>query len=187
MKLIDDLRRYQPYNEQEVKDKALILEWLEKGESVFTRNSVMAHMTTSAWVVNKSRDKVLMAYHNIYDSWSWIGGHADGAEDLPTVALRELQEETGVHHAALVSRDIFSLEILPVSGHIKKGVYVPSHLHLNITYLAEADENEALTVNEVENQAVKWWSFADALQVSKELWFVERVYKKLIEKCKCAS
>ena len=25
-----------------------------------------------------TRTKVLMCYHNIYDSWSWLGGHADG-------------------------------------------------------------------------------------------------------------
>ena len=53
---------------------------------------------------------------------------------------------------------------------------------MNVTYLAEADENEKLIVNEAENQAVKWWSFEEALKVSAEPWFVERIYKKLIEK-----
>ena len=65
---------------------------------------------------------------------------------------------------------------------MKKGVYVPSHLHLNITYLAEADEDEMLLVKEDENQAVKWWTFEEALKVSTEPWMVERIYKKLIEK-----
>ncbi len=98
------------------------------------------------------------------------------------MALRELQEETGVRHAVLVRPDIFSLEILTVDGHIKNGNYVSSHLHMNVTYLAEADENEALLVNENENQAVQWWSFEDALKVPKEPWFVTWIYKKLIEK-----
>ena len=62
-----------------------------------------------------------MLYHNIYNSWSWIGGHADGMEDLCLVALRELQEETGVENAVLVSREIYSLETLTVNGHVKKG------------------------------------------------------------------
>lgn len=105
-------------------------------------------------------------------------------EDLSSVALRELQEETGVKNAVLVSKEIFSLETLTVNGHMKKGIYVPSYLHFNITYLAEADEKEALIVNEEENQAVKWWSFEDALQVSTEPWMVERVYRKLMDKCK---
>ena len=30
-------------------------------------------MTASAWVVNPGRTKVLMVYHNIYKSWSWLG------------------------------------------------------------------------------------------------------------------
>jgi len=61
---------------------------------------------------------------------------------------------------------------------------VPSHLHFNVTYLAEADEAEELTVNEAENKAVKWWTFEEALKASTEPWMVEHVYKKLIEKCR---
>ena len=100
------------------------------------------------------------------------------------MALRELTEETGVKHASLVSRDIFSLESLTVDGHIKRGMYVPSHLHLNVTYLAEADEKDTLLVNEEENQAVKWFSFEEALTAPSEKWMVDRIYKKLVEKCR---
>ena len=53
---------------------------------------------------------------------------------------------------------------------------------MNVTYLAEADENEKLIVNEDENQAVKWWSFEDAMKVPTEPWFIEWIYKKLIKK-----
>jgi len=65
----------------------------------------------------------------------------------------------------------------------KKGKYIPGHLHLNVTYLAEADETQMLVVKKEENKGVKWFSFEDALKVSSELWMVERVYKKLIKKC----
>ena len=88
-----------------------------------------------------------------------------------------------MRNASLVSGDIFSLEILTVDGHVKKGRYVPGHLHLNVTYLAEADEAETLVVNAEENKAVKWWTFDEALRASTEPWFVEHIYKKLIEKC----
>lgn len=90
-------------------------------DNYLERENKIAHFTTSIWTVNKERTKTLMVYHNIYDSWSWIGGHADGVEDLRSVALRELQEETGVRNAFLVSTGIFSLEILTVDGHEKKG------------------------------------------------------------------
>ena len=183
MSLFQEIENYEPLNEQEARDKEVMLKYILNNENCLMRENLIAHFTVSLWTVNQARTKTLMVYHNIYQSWSWIGGHADGIEDLCSVAMRELQEETGVSNASLVSRDIFSLEILTVDGHIKKGVYVPSHLHLNVTYLAEADENEKLVVNEEENQAVKWWTFEEALKVSTEPWFVENVYKKLIERC----
>ncbi len=184
MSLYELIKNYAPVNDQEACDKEQMLRFMEQNQDYLTRDNQIAHFTTSIWTVNKERTKTLMVYHNLYDSWAWIGGHADGEEDLCAVAMRELQEETGVKHAELVSREILSLESLNVRGHVKKGNYVPSHLHFNLTFLAEADEHEALIVNEQENQAVKWWTFEEALQVSSEPWMVEYIYKKLIAKSK---
>lgn len=181
-KLIENLKYYQPFNEQEERDRDRILEWLSRYENAFSRDNEWGHMTASAWVVNRERTKVLMVYHNIYHSWSWLGGHADGETDLLAVALREVQEESGVSRVRPVSEEIFSVEILTVDGHEKKGRYVPCHLHLNVTYLLEADELETTTVKEDENSGVGWFSPEEALAASTEPWFVERVYKKLIEK-----
>lgn len=182
MSLLKNIDNYIPVNEQEENDKEVMLDYIKNNTDCLTRDNKTVHFTTSIWTVNKERTKTLMVYHNIYDSWSWIGGHADGEEDLSSVALRELKEETGVKNAILVSKGIFSLEILTVDGHMKKGKYVPSHLHFNVTFLAEADERELLIVNEEENKGVRWFSFEDAIKVSREPWMVEHVYKKLIEK-----
>lgn len=184
MGLLENIENYIPVNEQEENDKKVMLDYMKHNSNYLTRENEIAHFTTSIWTVNKERTKTLMVYHNIYDSWSWIGGHADGEEDLAKVALGELKEETGVENATLVSKDIFSLEILTVDGHMKKGKYVPSHLHFNVTYLAEAEEGQMLIVNEEENKDVKWFSFEDAINASTEPWMVERVYKKLIKKSK---
>ena len=182
MGIREDIKNYSPCCEQEERDKELILAFLDKNENAFSRENLTAHMTASAWVVNAGRDKVLMVYHKLYDSWSWTGGHADGEEDLAAVALREVREETGVKSARLIGRDILSLEILTVDGHEKHGKYVPSHLHMNVTYLVEADENDPLSICEAENSGVQWFSPEAALKASTEPWFVERIYKKLIEK-----
>ena len=123
-------------------------------------------------------------YHNIYNSWSWLGGHADGETDLLAVALREVKEEAGISHVSPVSEEIFSLESLTVDGHVKKGKYVSSHLHLNVTYLLEADSEEAVSIKADENSGVAWFSPEEALKKSTEPWFVEHVYSKLIEKMK---
>lgn len=184
MGILEDIKKYRPCCEQEQRDKSVILDFIDKNPDAFLRTNLIAHMTASAWVVNHSRDRVLMVYHNIYNSWSWTGGHADGEEDLLSVALRECREETGVKTVRPVSRDIFSIEVLTVDGHEKRGEYVPSHLHLNVTYLLEADESEKLHACEGENSGVRWYSLTDALSASTEPWFVERIYKKLNEKLK---
>ena len=87
MCLLEQLERYEPYNEQEARDRALLLRALREEADVFTRENDRMHMTASAWVTNEAHDGVLMAYHNIYDSWAWLGGHADGEEDLPAFVL----------------------------------------------------------------------------------------------------
>lgn len=182
--LMEQIANYIPYNEQEERDQNLILNWIEEQENAFSRENKMAHMTASAWVVNPERSEVLMVYHNIYDSWSWLGGHADGETDLLSVALREVKEEAGISKVRPVSEDIFSLESLTVDGHVKKGTYVSSHLHLNATYLLEADSEEAVSIKADENSGVAWFSSEEALERSTEPWFVKRVYTKLIEKMK---
>ena len=182
--LISKIKKYQPFNEQEEMDKALILNWIETQENAFSRENTVAHMTASAWVVNKERSKVLMVYHNIYNSWSWLGGHADGETDLLAVAVREVKEEAGITNVCPVSDEIFSLESLTVDGHVKKGRYVSSHLHLNVTYLLEADSEEAVSVKADENSGVAWFTPGEALKKSTEPWFVEHVYGKLVEKMK---
>lgn len=162
----------------------MILDWIRNHDDAFLRENVVAHMTASAWVVNKDRSKVLMVYHNIYHSWSWLGGHADGEPDLLAVAIREVKEEAGIKEVRPVSEEIFSLESLTVDGHVKRGKYVSSHLHLNVTYLLEADSDEAVSVKADENSGVAWFTPEEALKKSTEPWFVERVYAKLIEKTK---
>ena len=182
--LINQIEDYKPFNEQEEVDKLLLLNWIRNNDNAFSRENKVAHITASAWVVNKDRSKVLMVYHNIYNSWSWLGGHADGETDLLSVALREVKEEAGITNVKPVSEEIFSLESLTVDGHVKKGNYISSHLHLNVTYLLEADSDEAVSIKADENSGVAWFFPEEALKKSTEPWFVTNVYSKLLEKMK---
>ena len=123
-----------------------------------------------------------MAFHKIYNSWAWLGGHADGARDLMAVAKREALEESGLKDVKLLTSEIVSLEILTVDGHEKHGAYVPSHLHLNVTYLFEADPNAPLRVKPDENSGVAWIRMDEINQKSNEPWFCQRIYSKLCRK-----
>lgn len=183
--LKEALQKYRPFNEQESRDKAILLQALEM-ENCFSRENLILHFTASSWITDQSREHVLMAYHRLYDAWAWTGGHADGEEDLLAVALREANEETGVH-AWPLSKDIFSIEILTGNGHEKRGIYVPSHLHLNVTYLLQADRNEAIRSKEDENKAVAWFTLDEALKNCSEPWMVERIYSKLNAKLRAFS
>ena len=183
-KLRDAINAFEPFNEQEAADKQVILRALETDQDCFNR-SAQAHMACSIWVVDPAYAQTLLVYHNIYDSWSWIGGHADGERNLRAVALCELEEETGVRHARIVPcgpGDIFSLEVLTVDGHEKHGQYVSSHLHLNVTYRAVADPEEATRIKPDENSGVKWAPLEDAIRLSTEPWIRDRIYRKLIDK-----
>lgn len=181
-KLIQQLEKFEPFNPQEQMDKSLILKLLNEVEDVFYRENRVNHITVSGWVLNKDFSKVLMCYHNIYNSYSWLGGHADGDEDLLAVAIREVKEESGIQNVRPYMEDIFSIESLTVDGHEKRGQYVSSHLHINITYLLIADEQEQLIVNEAENSDVKWFGIDEAIEASNEEWFKKRIYSKLNDK-----
>ena len=168
-----------PTCEQEERDQAMMLSFMDANPDCLTRDNPVAHMTASAWIVNSARDKVLMIYHNIYDSWSWTGGHADGDADLEAVAYREAKEETGIEELKPLMDGPASLEILTVEGHVKKGVYVSSHLHMNLTYLFEASEEQILSANEDETSGVAWIPKDKLAEHVSEPWMLKWIYSKL--------
>ena len=156
MSFINDITSYKPKNEQEMQDKKIILKYMDLfPENVLSRENEIAHITSSGFIINQNLDKSLMIHHNIRNTWAWTGGHADGDGNLLEVAIREAFEETGITVKALSSQ-IASIDILTVTGHIKRDTYVNSHLHLSIAYILIADERDAPIVKPDENSAVKW-------------------------------
>ena len=161
--LKQNLENYIPYNEQEEVDKRIMLKYIEDFDDVLTRDNEYGHFTSAAFILNKQRTKILMIYHNIY---------------------KEAKEETGLKSVIPILDNIYSLEILTVNGHFKRGKYVGSHVHLNITYLLEADEKEEIRIKEDENSGVKWISIDEVVNASSEKWIKENIYSKVIEKMK---
>lgn len=181
MKWKKQLQDYIPYNEQEKADKELMLQYMVMFDDIFTRENKLCHFTASNWIINKERTKILMAYHNIYHSWAWTGGHADGEEDLLYVARKEAEEETGLRELKLLSDGIYAIEILTVNSHKKKGKFVPCHLHLDCCFLWEANEDDTLRVKEDENSDVAWIPIEKVLEVTNEE-HMKPIYEKLNQK-----
>ena len=96
-------------------------------------------------------------------------------------SLKEAKEETGLKDVRPLSDKIFSLEVLGVDGHIKRGKYIWSHIHLNVTYLLCADETELTHIKADENSAVKWFDLEEAVKVSNEP-YMKKIYSKLNKK-----
>jgi len=177
-RLREALERYRPRDEREAEDRRMMLRAIDTLDRPLCRDNGFAHFTASSWIVNPARDRVLMAWHNIYRTWAWTGGHADGEADLLKVALREAREETGLRDIEPISSEIYSLEILPVNAHVKRGRPVSAHLHLNVTYLLTVDDAQPLCVKPDENSAVAWLPLAEA-QDNRDEPFMAVVYRKL--------
>lgn len=181
MELLEQIKNYQPYNDEEDQDKKVFLKYVEEFADILTRKNVFAHVTSSSWIVNPDGTKILMIYHNIYDSWSWTGGHADGDANLLNVAVKEAKEETGIKDIKAIKEEIFSLELICVNGHWKKGKYVSPHIHLNTTFLLEADDTQELYTKPDENSGVRWVPVKDVVSISDEPW-MKIIYQKLNNK-----
>ena len=174
---------YVPQCEQEEVDKAAIINFINENQNSLLRTNLIAHITSSAIIVNKKMDKVLFAHHNIYNSWAWVGGHNDGNPNLLEVAIKEAKEETGVINITPYNDEIISVDVILVENHIKKGRYVGDHLHLNATFLLIASEEDKLIIKKDENSGVRWFYINEVMNYVNEER-IKKVYNKIFTRIK---
>jgi 8-oxo-dGTP pyrophosphatase MutT (NUDIX family) len=126
------------------------------------------HFTASAWVVNPKRSKILLLNHPKLNKWLQPGGHADGQGELHKVALRELMEETGVSEAQVkwLGGGVFDLDIHYVPPAQKQGRTEPEHLHLDVRYAFEVDDQ--LPLISPEGIELKWFTLEEAQPIFME-------------------
>lgn len=117
----------------------------------FQRDHLPGHITGSAWIVDHTRQYVLLTHHAKLNKWLQPGGHADGDEHVLGVALREAEEETGVKNFSILHEGIFDIDIHP----IPERKDMAAHDHYDIRFLVEADRSEPLIITE-ESHDLAW-------------------------------
>ena len=176
------LKTYTPQDSREVQHQDTICGLLDSyGDALLTRHPV-AHLVSSAFVLNQAQTHVLFVHHNGYNKWVWTGGHADGNTNLLQVALTEATEETGVVVTALKD-EIAALDIFSVAAHVKNGAYIAAHLHLSVGYIAIADDNAPLRIKPDENSAVQWLPITalnETRFIPNDLWLYHKLLKRAV-------
>ena len=118
------------------------------------RSNATGHLTGSALVVDAAGERTLLMLHRKLGRWFQPGGHADGDTNLPAVALREAQEETGIDALAVV------VPAIDVDVHRVEPPRETPHLHLDTRYLVLAPPGAAEHANE-ESLALRWVTEAE--------------------------
>ncbi len=112
------------------------------------RTLAVGHLTGSAWIVDATRRRTLLTHHRKLDKWLQLGGHADGDLDLPQVAMREAEEESGLSKLHWVDRNLFDVDrhLIPARKH------EPEHWHYDLRFMIEADPDEPLVISDESNE-----------------------------------
>ena len=181
-KLRDEIERFTPFTEEEAAAKAELLRLIDlHGVHILDRDCPDGHITCSGFIMSPELQETVMAYHLIYHSVGWTGGHADGCADLLGNALREAKEETSAVKIYPHSVRILSIDILPVPPHEKNGVPVEAHLHYNVSYGLIAEMDQTLAAKPDENREVVWLPVEEIGIHCTEAHMIP-IYNKLVER-----
>lgn len=161
--LIEQLTIYNPFDEQERFKHRQMLIFLSKNSKGFQRKHLPGHVTASAWVLDSSKSKVLMTHHVKLEKWLQLGGHADGQNDMLSVAFREAMEESGLISIEPLHENIFDVDV----HMIPEQKNFPAHFHYDVRFLFHADETEPFHISN-ESYNLQWISLEDISRFNDE-------------------
>jgi 8-oxo-dGTP pyrophosphatase MutT (NUDIX family) len=172
--LIKTIKSYSSPFVEEENHKIKFLQLLDHPRS-FYRDHIPGHITGSAWIVNDDFSKTLLVLHAKLGRWLQPGGHADGNENVLEVALREAEEETGLHTFNILKPSFFDLDIHPIP---QRGDF-PSHLHFDVRFLVQACEQDSLKISE-ESIDLKWFEMDEIGDITGHNLSILRMIQKTL-------
>jgi 8-oxo-dGTP pyrophosphatase MutT (NUDIX family) len=152
-RLISSLQQYRTSYALERRYISRFIELLSHSRAYF-RDHLPGHMTGSAWIVDETRNFILLTHHAKLNRWLQPGGHADGTENIYEVALQEAHEETGINDFKIISADLFDIDIHKIPARAD----FPEHDHYDVRLLLEAKRDSNLFITE-ESHALEWVAF----------------------------
>ena len=142
----------------------------------FERSCVPGHFTGSAWLVDRTGTRVLLTHHRKLNKWLQLGGHADGDADMARVALKEAEEESGLHDLQVES-EIFDLDRHEIPARADE----PAHWHYDVRFVVRARGSDSFTISD-ESHALAWREIADVAVDESVDESVQRMARKWLER-----
>ena len=161
--ILDKLSSFEGSTSEEKQYKADLTRFINNNKNCFSSvhppireseaENEVGHITGSAWILNKTKDKVLLTHHRKLNKWLQLGGHSDGNANVLETALREAWEESGIDSIIPLSEEIFDIDIHQIKA---KGDR-PTHLHYDVRFLLQSLETDEFAISE-ESHDLKWVS-----------------------------
>lgn len=115
------------------------------------------HFCATACVVNKDDNTILFIHHKKLNKWLFVGGHIELNEDPETAVQREVKEETNLDITLLGERYPRKEDYIRPFA-LQKNVVKDDHIHMDLFYIAIANNPEQIKAKEDEVLNYKWFT-----------------------------
>lgn len=115
------------------------------------------HFCATACVVNKQDNTILFIHHKKLNKWLFVGGHIELNEDPETAVCREVKEETNLDITLLGERYPREEDFIKPFA-LQRNVVKNDHVHMDLFYIAIANNPEQIKAKEDEVLNYKWFT-----------------------------
>ncbi len=128
-----------------------LIQFVRSHADCFSRKCQAGHVTSSAWLFDTERKRVLLTHHKKLDIWVQLGGHMEGESFVLESALREAREESGIEGIRACSEALFDIDIHEIPQRGQNA----AHLHYDCRFAFQTETSDAFQLTE-ESHELRW-------------------------------